>query len=143
MLARAKALMAAALLVGAASACSDNTGVNARADGVYSLQTVNGTQVPYSYVDNLGNNITIQSDTYVLNSDFTYTEQRIERINGSTQSQSEVGSWSQSNNVVTFTPNQSDISLSIYQGTIDNSGIFGGTRTLTISINGVTGIYSE
>lgn len=143
MLARAKALMAAALLVGAASACSDTTGVNARADGIYSLQTVNGTQVPYSYVDNSGNNITIQSDTYVLNSNFTYSEQRAEIVNNQVVGQSESGSWSQSNNVVTFTPSQSDISLQIYQGTIQNSGIFGGTRTLTISVNGVTGVYSE
>jgi hypothetical protein len=134
--------MAAAMLVAGTSACTDTTGVNARADGVYILQTVNGTQVPYSFTDNSGNTITIQSDTYSLNSDFTYSELRIEKINGLTQSQAESGSWSQSSNFVTFTPSQSDISLQIYQGTIATGGGFGGSQTLTISINGVVGVYS-
>jgi hypothetical protein len=142
MLARTRVLVAAALLVGGASACSDITGVT-RADGVYFLQTVNGTSVPFTTQDNAGNQITLESDTYSLNTDFTYSEQRIERINGATQSQTELGNWSQSGSLVSFTPTQSDISLSTYQGTVTNNGVFSGARSLTISINGNTAIYSE
>lgn len=142
---RAKVLMAAALLVGGATACSDLTGTSARADGVYFLQTVNGTTLPYSYVDSqTGNTVIVQSDTYSLNSDGGYTEFASYRVNGLTQSQTESGSWSQSNSVVTLFPTQSSTgNTSSYQGTIGNSNVFGGARTLTISINGTTGIYSE
>jgi hypothetical protein len=142
MLARTRVLLAAALLVGGASACSDVTGVT-RADGVYLLQTVNGIQVPFTTQDNAGNTIELDSDTYSLNTNFSYSEQRIERINGGTQSQTETGNWSQSGSLVTFTPLQSDISLTGYQGTVTNNGAFSGARSLTISINGNTAIYSE
>lgn len=149
MLTRTRALLAVALLAGGAAACSDVTGANARADGVYYLQTVNGTTVPYSYVDNTtGNTVTIESDTYALNSNGTYSDQAISRIdNGtqvSTQSYSESGTWTQRSNVVTFTPSQSSgNNFSIYDGTIATSSSFNGTRTLTISGNGATAIYSE
>jgi hypothetical protein len=142
MLARTRVLLAAALLVGGASACSDVTGVT-RADGVYFLQSVNGFQVPFTTPDGAGGTIELDSDTYSLNTDMSYSEQRIERINGATQSQTEAGIWSQSGSLVTFTPTRSDISLSIYQGTVENNGVFSGARSLTISINGNTAIYSE
>jgi hypothetical protein len=144
MMNRAKVLMAAALLVGGATACSDLTGTSVRADGVYLLRTINGTSLPFTTTDNLGNTTTVQSDTYSVNSDGSYSELGIFRINGSQGSQSESGTWTQSNTVVTFTPSQSSINnFTIYQGTLSNSNVFGGTRTLTISINGITGIYSE
>jgi len=141
--------MAAALLVGTATACSDLTGANARADGVYYLQTVNGTSVPYSYIDSqTGNTVTVQSDVYSLNSDATYSELATYRVsNGSqttTQSQTESGTWTQSSSIVTFTPSLSSTNnFSLYQGSIGNSGSFGGARTLSITINGTTAIYSE
>jgi len=144
MMNRAKVLMAAALLVGGATACSDLTGTTARADGFYSLQTLDGNTLPYSYVDNNSNNITIQSDTYTLNSDGTYNESASYRINGSTQSQTESGTWTQSNNIVTFNVFQSSTNNSgSYQGTIGNSNSFGGRRILTIIVNQTTAIYSE
>jgi hypothetical protein len=141
--------MAAALLVGTATACSDLTGANARADGVYYLQTVNGTSVPYSYIDSqTGNTVTVQSDVYSLNSDGTYSELATYRVsNGSqttTQSQTESGTWTQSSSIVTFTPSLSSTNnFSLYQGSIGNNGSFGGARTLSITINGTTAIYSE
>ena len=145
MMARAKVLMAAALLVGGATACSDLTGTTARADGVYFLQTVNGTLLPYQYIDSqTGNTVIVNSDTYSLNSDGTYSEFASYKVNGATQSQTESGTWSQSNSVVTFFPTQSSTgNTTSYQATISNSNVFGGTRTLTISINQTTAIYSE
>lgn len=144
MFSRAKLLVAAALVVVGAAACTDLTGTNASADGTYFLQAVNGNQVPYSYVDNSGNSITVQSDIYALNTNGTYTEQATFRINNGTSSQSEAGNWSQRGTVVTLSPTQSSINdFTVYQGTVSNSGVFGGTRTLTITLNGTTAVYSE
>lgn len=148
-MARLKVLMAAALLVGGATACSDLTGNNARADGVYFLQRVNGNPVPYSYVDNnTSNTLTVMSDDYSLNSDGSYSDQQLYTEYTGTQtlnrSYSESGTWTQSNNVVSFYPSQSSTNnLTRYQGTIGNSNVFGGTRTLSINFSGTTWFYSE
>jgi hypothetical protein len=143
MMARMRVLLAAALLVGGATACSDLTGNNVSAEGAFALETVNGTQVPYTYNDTNGNSIFLQSDFYSLNNDGSYTEFRAWRENGLAQSGTEDGEWSQSSNVVYFTPVTSDFSLQPYQATVRNSSDFGGSRTLTISINGTTAIYSD
>jgi hypothetical protein len=145
MIARAKALVAAALLLGGAAACSDITGNNVNAEGQFFLITVDGTQVPYSYTDANNNNVFLQSDTYVLNTDGSYSDNQVSRVNGSTQSLFEFGSWSQNGNTVVFRPNQSDFdpNLTPYQATVRNSNQFGGDRTLTISLNGITAIYSD
>jgi hypothetical protein len=145
MIASTKALLAAALLVCGAAACSDITGNNVNAEGQFFLMTVNGTQVPYSYTDANGNNIFLQSDTYVLNTDGSYNDTQVARVNGSTQSLFEFGTWSQNGSTVLFRPNQSDFdpSLAPYQATVRNSSAFQGSRTLTISLNGTTAIYSD
>ena len=144
-MARLKVLMAAALLVGGATACSDVTGANARADGVYFLQRVNNTFIPYSYTDNAtGHTLTVTSDTYAVNSDRTYSDQQLYTDNGFNRSYTESGSWTQSNNVVSFYPSQSSTNnLTRYQGTIGNSNVFGGARTLSINFSGTTWSYSE
>lgn len=142
MIARAKALVAAALLLGGGVACSDLTG-NVNAEGQFFLMTVDGTQVPYSYTDANGNNVFLQSDTYVLNTDGTYNDTQVARVNNSTQSLQEFGTWTQGGNTVYFTPTQSDFSLTPYQANVRNSSQFGGDRTLTISLNGTTAIYSD
>ncbi len=149
MMTRAKVLLAAALLVGSASACSDVNGNNLAADGSYFLTRVSdasgSTNIPYSYVDqNTGHTITVQSDQFVLSSDGRYTETQTYRDNGLQQFANETGSWSQSNNVIFFTPDLgSDFGDTPYQGTIRSDGTFGGSRTLTISLNGVTAIYTD
>ena len=148
-MARLKVLMAAALLVGGATACSDLTGTTVRADGVYYLQTVNGNTVPYSYSDNTtGHTLTVLGDTYSVNSDGTYSDQQIYREDTGTQilnrSYTESGTWAQRNNVVSFYPSQSSTgNLSTYQGTIANSNVFGGARTLSVTLSGTTWFYSE
>ena len=144
-MARLKVLMAAALLVGGAIACSDVTGANARADGVYYLQTVNNNTLPYAYTDiTTGHTLTVTSDIYALNSSGTYSDQQIYTDNGSNSSYSESGTWTQSNNVVSFYPSQSSTgNLSTYQGTLNNSNVFGGTRTMSINFSGTVWLYSE
>jgi hypothetical protein len=146
---RTKVLLAAALLVGSASACSDINGNNVAADGVYSLQEVqdnNGTaHVPYTFTDQFGHQIFVQSDIFVLSSNGTYSEQQNYTDNGFQHpSLNETGSWSQSGNVVFFSPSPGgDFGGLPYQGTVRNSSSFNGSRTLTISINGTTAIYSD
>ena len=144
-MARLKVLMTAALLVGGAAACSDLTGTTARADGVYFLQSVNGNPVPYSYVDNTtGHTLTVMSDDYSLNSNGTYSDQQLYTDNGLNSSYTEAGSWTQRNNVVSFYPSQSSTSnLSVYSGTLANSNVFGGARTMSIDFSGTIWLYSE
>lgn len=149
MMTRAKVLLAAALLVGSASACSDVNGNNVAADGSYSLMTVSNssgsTNVPYSYIDpNSGHTIYVQSDNFVLLSNGSYQEHEIFQDNNFQAVGNETGTWSQSGSTIFFTPDPGgDFDDTPYQGTIRNNGSFGGTRTLTISINGTTAVYSD
>lgn len=147
MFSRVRLLVAAAVVVGSASACSDLIGFNGTADGSYYLQTVNSDQLPYSYSD-AGATVTVLSGTYALNTNGTYAALvtfRVTDISGTTtQSLSESGDWSQSGNSVTFTPFQSDAGdYAIYRATMSNSSSFGGTRTLRTTLNGLTAVYSD
>ena len=149
MMTRAKVLLAAALLVGSATACSDVSGNNVVAEGSYSLRRVtdarSSTNVPYQYVDpNTGHTIRVQSDQFLLTSDGRYSEQQLYSDNGFYTQANEKGSWSQSRNTVFFSPNPGgDFGNQPYQGTIRNDSGFGGSRTLTISINGTSAIYTD
>src|ERR1700682_6194322 len=79
MMTRRTVLMAAALLIGGATACSDLTGTN-RADGVYYLQAIANTNLPASYTDsNTGRVFTAISDQLAVNSDGTYNDQQVYR----------------------------------------------------------------
>ena len=145
MMAQRRVLIAAALLVGGVTACSDVTGANARADGVYYLQAVNSNSIPYSYTDNTtGHTLTVTGDTYSLNSDGSYSDQQIYRDNGLSRSYTESGTWTQSGNVVSFRPFQSSTgNLTVYQATVANSNVFGGARTLSINFSGTVWYYSQ
>jgi hypothetical protein len=147
MMARRTVLVAAALLVGGVTACSDLTGNNARADGVYYLQSVNNVTIPFTYTDNTtGHSLTVTNDIYAVNSDRTYSDQQLYRDNStnSNKSYTESGTWTQSNNVVTFYPNQSSTNnLTVYTATVGNSNVFGGAKTLSINFSGTTWFYSE
>jgi hypothetical protein len=147
MMARRTVLMAAALLVGGVTACSDLTGTNARADGNYYLQTVNNVTIPFTYTDNTtGHSLTVTNDIYAVNTNGTYNDQQLYRDNtiNSSLSYTESGTWSQSNSTVTFYPNQSSTgNLTVYTATVGNSNVFGGAKTLTINFSGTTWFYSE
>jgi len=147
MMARRTVLMAAALLVGGVTACSDLTGTNARADGVYYLQSVNNVTIPFTYTDNTtGHSLTVTNDVYAVNSDGTYSDQQLYRDNttNSSKSYTESGTWSQSSSAVTFYPTQSSTgNLTVYTATVGNSNVFGGAKTLSINFSGTTWFYSE
>jgi hypothetical protein len=144
MMARRTVLLAAALLVGGVTACSDLTGANSSADGNYTLQAVNNNGLPFSYVDNsTGHTLTVQSDQYLVNSDGTYSDQQSYTDNGSQRSYTESGDWSQSGTVVTFTPFFSSTgNTTAYQATISTGGTFGGTKTMSINFSGTVWYYS-
>lgn len=144
MMARRTVLMAAALLVGGVTACSDLTGANGRADGVFYLQAVNNNNLPFSYVDNsTGHTLTVLSDQYLVNSDGTYSDQQSYTDNGAQRSYTESGNWSQSGTVVTFTPFFSSTNnTTAYQATIATGGSFGGTKTMSINFSGTVWYYS-
>jgi hypothetical protein len=137
--------MAAALLVGGATACSDLTGANARADGVYYLQAVNNNNLPFSYVDNsTGHTLTVLSDQYVLSSDGTYSDQQSYTDNGAQRSYTESGNWSQSGTIVTFTPFFSSTNnTTAYQATIGSGGSFNGAKTMSVNFSGTVWYYTE
>ncbi len=145
MMARRTVLLAAALLVGSVTACSDLTGANARADGVYYLQAIGNTNLPASYTDgNTGRVFTAMSDQLALNSDGTYTDQQVYRDGNFQGSYSETGDWSQSSNVVTFHPTYSSANYyNDYSATIGNSNAFGGARSLSVNLGGSIWYYSE
>lgn len=143
MMSRRTVLMAAALMVGGVTACSDLTGANGRADGVYYLQAVNNNGLPFSYVDNsTGHTLTVLSDQYVLNTDGTYSDQQSYTDNGAQRSYTESGNWSQSGTIVTFTPVFSSTNnITSYQATIGTSG-YSSTKTMSVNFSGTVWYYS-
>jgi hypothetical protein len=145
MMTRRTVLMAAALLIGGATACSDLTGANARADGVYYLQTIGSTNLPASYTDsNTGRVFTAMSDQLAVNSNGTYNDQQVYRDGGIQGTYTESGNWSQSSNVVTFTPTYSSANYyTQYSATIGSSGAFSGARSLSVNLGGSIWYYSE
>ena len=116
--------------------------------GNYTLRTVNGQQLPYTFTQN-GSTTTVQSDYYSLNTDNTYVETTNETVsNGlrtSNVTQTERGNWSQNNNgAISFQPTYSTQGVTgVYSGTLSGGGILGGGTTLTISANGANSVYSQ
>ena len=113
--------IALCMAVLALAACNDATSPNGSAIGSYSLRTVNGSTLPYTFSDGS----VLISDQLVLNSDGSYMDQahfsnRTDLI--------EQGFWSISNNLVTFNDETDGInytaSLSgtVLTETFNNSG---------------------
>jgi hypothetical protein len=133
----------------AVAACSDSTapgGGQQAAGGSYTLQTVNGADIPYTYTSG-ANTITIQSDTYMLNANGTYSETITESIsNGSTSSpgaDTESGTWAQNGTAVAFTPTQSSQNnLTAYTAALTSGTTFSHS-ILTFSSNGVVWVYEH
>ena len=83
------------LAVIALAACNDATSPNGSAIGTYSLRTINGSTLPYTFSDGS----VLVSDQLVLNSDGSYTD---EANFSNRQPQLEQGFWSINNNLITF-----------------------------------------
>ena len=139
--------LAAVAALTALAACTDNTSPSTQlAGGSYSLQTVNGNGLPYSYTSG-SNTLTIQNDMYTLNNDGTYSETINETIsNGystSPASDAESGTWSQNGNAVVFSPSYSTQSnYTQYTGSLTTGGTFSHS-SLTCSYNGVVWVYDH
>ena len=78
----------------ALAACNDATSPNGSAAGSYSLRTVNGLKLPYTFSDGS----VLVSDQLVLNGDGSY----IDQADFSDRQQIEQGFWSINNNLITF-----------------------------------------
>ena len=133
--------------IAAFAACSDNTLTGTQsAGGTYSLQSVNGTSVPYSYVAS-GRTITIQNDVYTLNNDGSYSEAINETVsNGSSSSpasDAESGTWYQNGNAIVFSPSYSTQgNTSQYTGSLSTGSTFSHS-SITFSYNGVVWLYNH
>ena len=113
----------------ALAACNnDATSPNGSVSGSYSLRTVNGSNLPYTFSDGS----VLVSDQLTLSSNGSYVDVAT-FSNGATQQ--EQGLWSLNNNLITFN-DQTDginytasVSGSVLTETFNNSGSFSGSVT--------------
>lgn len=98
---------------------------------VYQLQTLDGVPLPAD-VQTGPPAVTVQADSYTLNSDSVYNEQGTVESAGSPATETESGTWSQTGATITFTP--TDRTLIPYSGSVSND-------TLTIVSGGRTAVY--
>jgi hypothetical protein len=112
----------------ALAACNDSTSPNGSAAGSYSLRTINGSSLPYTFADNS----VITSDQLTLNSNGTYVD--VASFSGGGSS-TEQGIWSINNNLITFSDQTDGISYtgsvsgSVLTETFNNTGGFSGSVT--------------
>ena len=93
------------LAVIALAACNDATSPNGSAVGTYTLRTVNGSNLPYTFSDGS----VLISDQLVLDSDGSY----IDQAHFSNRSDLfEQGFWSINNNLITFNDETDQINYS-------------------------------
>lgn len=109
--------------------------------GVYVLQTVNGSGLPYNAGTSGGVTVEILNDQYSINADGTYSEQGAFRLSQSgttvTQQFVETGVWSRNGTALTLTITASSIGdAGSYSGALSGS-------TLTITQTGFVGVYRK
>jgi hypothetical protein len=124
--------------------CSSDNSVSADIDaavGVYALQTIDGSPLPYNAGNQGGVDVVIVSDKYTLTSGRTYTRDGTLRLTEfgitATQSVTESGSWSLSGGTLTLT-----ISNSSLGQTGNYSGSLAGS-SLSITQMGFLGVYKK
>jgi hypothetical protein len=118
---RALVLAAAVTL----SACNvDLAGLTGSVEGSYSLRTINGYSLPYSFPSGL----TVSSETLTMNDDGTFVD--VARYTNG-QVATYYGFYTERNSVIQFTDQASGFS---YQGSVSGS-------TLTQTVNGYTQTY--
>ena len=128
------------LLIGCSSDSSVSVDVDA-AVGVYVLQTIDGSALPYNAGNQGGVDVVIVSDQYTLKSGRTYTRSGTLRLTEfgitTTQSVTESGSWTLSGGTLTLT-----ISSSSLAQTGNYSGSLAGS-SLSINEMGFLGVYKK
>lgn len=124
--------------------CSSDNSVSAdigAAVGVYTLQTIDGSPLPYNAGNQGGVDVTIVSDQYTLKSGGTYARDGTLRLSEfgitTTQSVTESGSWTLSGGTLTLT-----ISSSSLGQTGNYSGSLAGS-SLSITQMGFLGVYKK
>ena len=119
------------LSVIALAACNnDSTSPNGSVVGSYSLRTINGSNLPYTF----SNGDVLISDQLTLNSNGTYVDIATFSNSGSNQ---EVGTWSVNNNLVSFNDQTDGIS---YTGSVSGSVL---TETFNNNNNNISGSVTE
>ena len=106
-----KFVLLAAGLVALAACTNDSTSPNGNVTGTYSLRTVNGNPLPFTFSDGS----VLVSDRLSLNSDGTYVDIATFSNAGSATEQ---GLWSINNNLITFN-DQTDAFT--YNGSVSGS----------------------
>ena len=137
---RAAAAAGAALSAALLAACgggSDATAPQQQLPGVYTLRTVNGSGLPYTFAGSDGS-FTISADAYTFNADGTYAEHGTETVVGSgtstTRTLSDSGRWTLNGSAITVT--------SQVDGTVI-TGSFSGGNTITVTLTGLAAVYQK
>ena len=147
MLTRTLKSLAAVAALAVFAACSDTTSpYGTSVGGSYSLQSVNGTTLPYTYTSG-GTTISIQNDIYTLNNNGSYSETISETIsNGSSYSpasDAESGTWYANGSAIVFTPTYStQNNYAQYTGSLSSASTFNHS-SITFSYNGVVWVYNH
>jgi hypothetical protein len=106
-----KLVLLAAGLVALAACNNDSTSPNGNVTGTYSLRTVNGNPLPFTFSDGS----VLVSDRLSLNSDGTYVDIATFSNAGTATEQ---GIWSINNNLISFSDQTDNLS---YQGSLSGS----------------------
>jgi len=119
------------LAVVALAACNnDSTSPNGSVVGSYSLRTVNGNPLPYTF----SNGSVLVSDQLTLNANGTYTDVATFSNVNSTPEQ---GYWSINNNLISFTDQVTNTS---YTGSLSGSVL---TETFALNSGTLTEVYQR
>ena len=121
-----RVIMLAAATVSLAACNVDLTGIGNSVDGSYSLRTINGYSLPYTF----NNGVTVSSETLTLNRDGTFVD--VARYTNG-QAATYYGYYTEQNNTIQFTDQTSQTS---YQGSLNGN-------QLTQYLNGFTQTYQR
>jgi hypothetical protein len=122
--------IALVLAVVALAACNDSTSPNGSAQGTYSVRTVNGNSLPYTFPDGS----VLVSDQLTLNSNGSYVD--VAQFSNASNI-TEQGSWSINNNLVSFFPFNSQS----YTGSLSGNVL---TETFPLNTGGsITEVYQK
>ena len=137
---RSAAVLFGLLLLG----CSSDNSVSADIDaavGVYVLQTINGSPLPYNAGNQGGVDVVIVNDQYTIMAGHTYTSEGTLRLTQFgvtvTQSVTESGSW---------TLDGATLTLTISSSSLGQTGNYSGsltTSSLTLNQMGFVGVYKK
>ena len=127
-----KFVLLAAGLVALAACNNDSTSPNGNVTGTYSLRTVNGNPLPFTFSDGS----VLVSDRLSLNSDGTYVDIATFSNAGSSTEQ---GLWSINNNLISFSDQTDNLS---YQGSLSGN-VLTESFPASFSNQSVTEVYQR